>query len=164
MKALNISGQTFGRLTALSPSQNVGGRRTYVCQCSCGATHIAKIEHLRSGITSSCGCYRSEQVKTRHVTHGHSANGVISRTLKSYNQMLSRCLNPNADNYSYYGGRGIVICYSWLQSFENFLTDMGERPEGKTLDRADSNGNYEPGNCQWATAKQQASNRRKRNK
>lgn len=75
--------------------------------------------------------------------------------------MLARCTNPKATKYPLYGGRGIAVCERWLK-FENFLADMGERPTGRTIDRKDNDSNYEPGNCQWSTAKEQANNRRPR--
>jgi len=76
--------------------------------------------------------------------------------------MIQRCTNPNHKGFRWYGDRGIAICKRWLNSFENFLADMGEPPEGKTLDRIDNNGNYEPGNCRWATKAEQSVTQRRR--
>jgi len=94
-----------------------------------------------------------------NIKHGHSANGKVSPTYQSWRDMKRRSQNPNHKYYNYYGGRGIKVCKRW-QNFANFLEDMGERPENTTLDRIDNGGNYEPGNCRWATPKQQVQNRR----
>lgn len=95
------------------------------------------------------------------VTHGHgSAKNGRTPTYNTWMNMIQRCTNANAPGYKHYGGRGITVCERWLK-FENFLADMGERPEGLTLDRIDNDGNYEPGNCRWATCEQQNANRRR---
>jgi hypothetical protein len=92
-------------------------------------------------------------------THGHSPRGKAEATYRTWICMKSRCNNPKQSSYSYYGGRGIKICPEWNDNFQNFLNDMGVRPKGKTLDRINNDGNYEPKNCRWATIKQQNTNR-----
>jgi hypothetical protein len=102
---------------------------------------------------------------TGTVTHGHTRGPAgTARTSRTYNTWLGmrqRCHDPNAENYPRYGGLGITVCDRWFNSFDAFLADMGERPDGRTLDRVDRTGSYEPGNCRWATAVEQAANRRK---
>jgi hypothetical protein len=93
------------------------------------------------------------------ITHGHTTGGTISPTYKTWKSVVERCTNPNHRRWKDYGGRGIKVCDRW-RKFENFLADMGERPEGKTLDRKEVNGNYELNNCRWATNEEQAINRR----
>lgn len=95
-------------------------------------------------------------------THGHTTHNGSSPTYKSWHMMKQRCNNPNYSQYKDYGGRGVRVCDRWLR-FENFLADMGVRPDGMTLDRKDMNGDYEPSNCCWSTKKQQQRNRRTNN-
>lgn len=122
------------------------------CVCECGTVKDVYTSALVNGTSKSCGCLHKEKV----TTHGY--NG--TRTYKSYNSMKERCLNPNHQAYEFYGGRGIKICDRWLESFENFLEDMGERPVERTLDRVDNDGDYTKMNCRWATKSQQNKNKR----
>lgn len=90
------------------------------------------------------------------LTHGRTG----TRTFKSWESMKQRCFNPNSKDYASYGGRGVTVCPDWVHDFPRFLSDMGERPEGCSLDRIDTNGNYEPSNCQWSDPKSQQRNTR----
>jgi hypothetical protein len=158
-KKLEIkSGDKYGRLTIVKevePYVSPSGKtyRKFNCLCECGNITNVMLNKLRNNSTKSCGCYQKEKATT-HGLHKHSL-------YKTWNNMIHRCYHSNHIHYKYYGGRGIKICDRWLNSFQNFLIDMGERPEGTTLDRKNNDGNYEPSNCRWATPKEQIKNRRK---
>lgn len=158
MNIRDIRNQRFGRLLVLRRGGNVRKEIGWICLCDCGNKTLVGGYTLRNGTTRSCGCLRNEKTAARdreRATHGMSG----TPTWVTWNQMWQRCTNQNMPNYRYYGARGITISWRW-NSFQNFLADMGERPEGHTLDRKDPNGNYEPGNCRWVTPKQQANGRR----
>lgn len=151
----NLKGKAFGRLMVIELLGRHNGRTFWLCRCECGVTTEADRNHLLSGRTQSCGCYRKETTSEKNMTHGCSH----TKTYKSWTAAKQRCLNPENADYPDYGGRGIVFAASWMQ-FENFLADMGMRPEGLSLDRIDPDKGYEPGNCRWATDYTQSNNRR----
>jgi len=151
-KALNLVSEVFGNLTVLSRESNDhrGGTR-WLCVCSCGCTTVVRREHLKGGYTNSCGCIAK---LGNHRIH----NKTNTAEYRIWCGIKARVRNKTLLNY---GGRGISICNSWLNSFDQFYRDMGDRPSVKhSIDRMDNDKNYCKSNCHWATAKEQANNRR----
>lgn len=159
MKTVDLTGQRFGRLVALRAVRvavNLRTRLGYLVRCDCGTEKTVIGYYLTSGDTRSCGCLP----KHSGLRHGNAFHGKRTPTYWSWQAMKARCLNPHSKSFPDYGGRGIRICDRWRDSFENFLADLGERPQGTTLDRINNSGNYEPGNCRWAVKVEQNRNQR----
>jgi hypothetical protein len=152
---IDFIGKRFGRLIVVEFHSKRGtrGRLFWVCKCDCGNNKIVNQDNLVYGNTSSCGCFKKEL----HTTHGMTASPEYS----VWEGIKARCENKNTPNYNNYGGRGIKVYKEWSESFEKFYKDMGRRPTGKyTIERKNNNGNYEPGNCKWATYAEQGQNKR----
>lgn len=159
MRAIDLTGQIFGRLTVLYRAGTKNTFATWQVRCSCGIEKTVCGHELRTGRTVSCGCYLREIKRADWLTHGMSH----TPTWRSWDAMVQRCTRPADPSWARYGGAGIQVCKRWLgeQGFANFLADMGERPDGSTLDRFPNRaGNYRPGNCRWATAVEQNNNKR----
>lgn len=158
----DIAGKRFGLWTAVSYAGMRGSGGYWNAVCDCGTEKSIYGGALRNGSTTSCGCATGELISKALTRHGYARGGAVAREHAIWRGMITRCTNPNRRGYEEYGGRGIAVCERWMD-FANFIADMGPCPEGCSIDRYPNNdGNYEPGNCRWADAKTQASNRRPR--
>lgn len=164
---VNLVGRQFGRLFVLQENGRKNKKIMYSCKCSCGIIKDYSAGALNNGVIISCGCSKREKARERitrinkeicyNKTHALSK----SSTYTTWLAMKARCTNVKAGNYKYYGARGITVCNNWLTSFETFVKDMGMRPFATAqIDRIDNNGNYEPANCRWVTAKINSNNKR----
>lgn len=150
-RAIDHAGKRFGFLGVVKRVASPPGERSayWLCKCDCGKEKHIAAKSFVSGHVIACGC------RVGGLKHGLS----FTKTHRAWSSMIQRCTNPKLKSWPRYGGRGIKVCPRWRASFQAFLDDMGKAPVGMMLERKNNNGNYQPGNCKWATAKEQQNNR-----
>lgn len=143
----------YGRWVVVGKAPNKLREKMLRCRCACGTERDVSLRNLQAGTSVSCGCYKSEVMAAKFTTHGRSKTLLY----RAWMGMLERCEKPSHKSYAYYGGRGITVCKRW-HKFEHFLADMGERPQGLSLERRNNARGYMPSNCYWATRSEQMQN------
>lgn len=174
MKLIDMTGMRFVRLRVVRKDATP---RMWQCICDCGVTKLVAGSNLRNGSIKSCGCLAMERASAmgsnpdfiakraaKATKHGHKRRGAMSAEYRTWLGMKRRCYDEKFKDYPNWGGRGIRVCDRWNESFDAFLSDMGSRPLGHSIDRIDPNGHYEPGNCRWATAQQQGGENKRSNR
>jgi len=157
---VDVLGQRFGRylVIAKSDKRTKAMKQMVLCKCDCGTEREVVVGNLRSGLTTSCGCWKDEKTSKRRKKHGFSKTTMYHR----YRSMIRRCYDPLSNEFHNYGGRGIKVCNRWLESVENYIEDMGFPPfNTASVDRIDNDSGYFKENCRWATKTEQNLNRRK---
>lgn len=160
-------GYRSGKLVVVAKSPTTKGRSMWLCRCDCGSEIVRTGHILLRKEVKSCGCLRRQRLLGNpNYKHGHTAKRKPTQIYISWLNMCRRCVDSNRLDWKYYGGRGIRVCERWLgeHGFTTFLADMGTPKKGETIDRIDNDGNYEPGNCRWASRKQQRANQKPRTK
>lgn len=164
---LTLVGQKFNKLTVIGVSVNARGKTQFTCVCDCGTERFVEPRALRIGKTKSCGCSKGQLVRQANTTHGHAGRGRHTAEHRAWQNVINRCTNPISINWRWYGGRGITVCSHWRESFEQFLTDMGPRPDEHSINRIDNDKGYlcprclpPIGNCRWDTWDEQLRNKR----
>jgi len=156
MKTVDMTGVSVNGVTVTGKIGSRAGKAIWDCRCACGSTFEAVGVSLRTGKTKGCSSCAKARVVASATKHGL----VGTREYNSYNAMKARCYNPLDKRYQRYGGRGIAVCARWLESFNNFIEDMGMQPTAMhSIERKNGDMGYEPGNCVWATKTEQANNR-----
>lgn len=167
-RAGDLTGKRFGRWTVLAIHPERYRRAgasfdLWLCKCDCGTKRVVLGSNLRRGKSTSCGrCIAREKLRKRVTKHGHTSGGRCTSIYGRWKDMRQRCFNPNNPRYPDYGGREpipVTVCERW-RKFENYYADMGDPPYGKSIDRINNDGDYEPSNCHWATKSMQVANRR----
>lgn len=161
-------GRRFGRLVVTSKAPRADHRTRWECRCDCGGVRVVRGDNLRDGSTRSCGCAVREQVlklvaTKPNLSHGYTSGGRTRPEYRAWQAAKRRCGDSRLRNFHHYGGRGIVMCEEWVNSFDAFIAHVGPKPDGGrriSIDRIDNNRGYEPGNVRWATASEQGRNRR----
>jgi hypothetical protein len=156
---IDMTGGTYGQLVCLGFSHtDAKGNAHWNFLCQCGFTKTANGYDVRAGKIVSCGHVKASAGARNQLRHGHATRQAKTATYTCWRNMIARCYEPASERFASYGGRGISVCDEWRADFAVFLRDMGEKPAGLTLERDDVNGNYEPGNCRWATWAEQRLN------
>ena len=157
---VDVLDQRFGRylVIAKSDKRTKAMKQMVLCKCDCGTEREVVVGNLRSGLTTSCGCWKDEKTSKRRKKHGFSKTTMYHR----YRSMIRRCYDPLNREFQNYGGRGIKVCNRWLESVENYIEDMGFPPfDTASVDRINNDGGYSKENCRWATKTEQNLNRRR---